>query len=545
MKLLRAAPWVLTVILTVWTGVIYARYRPPFADLPQHAWTLTMLRHPEVYADAFVVTFQPWRTNTLWFTLDGALAGLLTPDQSLALACALATVTLPLALAGWAHALGRSAGLALVLGWWVTWHRTLYWGFVNYDLSLVLGIGVLALDAAIQRTGTGRWRLVACVGLLTLTWLAHAQTWLFILGVLALQRGAFALAGLGDPRPWPRRLAATLGQLSLLTLPSLTLFVPYAALELLSPHASEAPLASVVGGLKPRYHEASVAFEFLIINATAAVKWTTADDLLAKALLWAGAVGLLGGMWRSRGVERAWLLVPFAVGCAGLAAYLYAPLHVLGQFQIASRMAPWVLLVAVPLASPRLPRWGAVVALAAAMVGAVESQRINALTFQGYAVESAPVFAILDKMAPGKRATLWADHLTSRQAYGSVYGHVVAWYAAETLGRSDFSFAEFRPNPVVYRDPLHYPRAVAGEETKPWCATLSGDGIDFDYVVTRGDQKPGAACGSVALYADVLREVAREKDWALYEVTRPMPRRRPKECVCRGRPPRVGPPQVP
>ncbi len=521
---------------SAWTAALFARDVPPFTDLPQHAWTLAMLRNPASYSDAFVVTLRPWHTNSLWFVVDAALSRVLSPEGSLGLGCALAVVTLPLALGAWARSLGRSAGLALTLGWWVAWTRPLYWGFLNYSLSLPVGIAALALDASAQRPGADArpWRTLGLAALLVVVYLLHAQTWAFVLVALAFQRAAAGLRGL-----LPR-----FGGLALVALPSVALFLPFAVTDLVTPAQGVAPIATLLGGLKPRFDDAGVLLQFLLVNATASLKWSQVDDCLAAGVLAAAAFFLGRAVWVRNDPGRDWLPSLCAIALTALGCYLFAPVNVLGQFQIATRMAPWVLLAAVPAASPILRARSHQLLLVLYAAGAVETQYLQAVTFQRFQSEAAPALTILDRIEPGKRVMLWANRLTSGSAYGFVYVHFIGWYAERTLGRAQFSFAEFRPNPVVYKDALHYPRVVAGEETQPWCAALAGDGLGFDYLVTRGSGGPDAACGSIQRYRDSLQEVTREKDWTIYAVIGTLPADPENDCDCPKRSPRSGPPAL-
>lgn len=534
----RLFPAAVALGLAGWTAWMFARYLPPFLDLPQHAWTIAMLRHPEAYADAFVPQLRPWSTNSFWFVVDGALAPFTSPEGSLGIGCALAVVLLPLGLAAWAGALGRSPGLALLAGWVATWTRSLHWGFVNYALSMATAVGVLALDAALTRWGPGprHWRRWALAAGLALCYLQHAQTWAFVLVGLLLQR--LTLGGV-------RGVLGRLGGAVLLALPSALLFLPFALANLLRPRTGSAPLVSLGEDMKARYANVDDDLKFLWENSVATVRWSTVDDALTRLLVAAAFVGLVRAVVRRDDAGRAGLPGMLLLATVALLTYLYAPLHVVGQFQISSRMAPWAVLLLVPAAAPVLAPWAHRVLLVAYAAAAVWTASLQAETLARFEAESRPVFRLMAKMAPGKTAALWASHRSGRAALGAVYTHVLGWYAERTLGRAQFSFAEFRPNPVVYRDPEGYPRAVAGEEMKAWCAAYAGDAVGLDYVLTRGDTEADATCGAVTRYAAALHEIGRERDWALYEVVGPLPAGSSKGCKCKARTPRVGPPRLP
>ena len=60
-------------------------------------------------------------------------------------------------------------------------------------------------------------------------------------------------------------------------------------------------------------------------------------------------------------------------------------------------------------------------------------------------------------------------------------------------------------------------------------ATLVRQITDFDYIVTRGG--PPKHCSAVLHYRNQLREVARDGEWGLWEVTAPLTPRTVK-CWC-------------
>ncbi len=508
----RLGPGLVSAALIAWTVALFARYVPPFVDLPQHAHTLAILRDPAAWSEQFFVRLAPGSTNALWFEVDRWLLQGISVDASLAVVCALAVIALPLSLSAWARALGRDPALALLLAWWVAWNRPLYWGFFHYTLSLSAAVGALAVDAAAIRRGRAGARGVGLAALLCVVWLLHAQTWAFALLALKLQRLVTPLPG--EDGALPRRVAGRVGPLLPWTLPSVLLATPWLITALARPEASDAaPL-----GLRIGLPSAPMrALAELLTHSAAPLTWTRADDALTLGLIALATVAL--GVAMRRGADGG-TRAAAAVALAGVGAYLLMPMHILGQFYVAPRMAPWVLLGAVPLASVPLHGGRRRAALTLAALGAGLTLGVHTVTLQRFDDESAPARQILAEIPENQRVILWARTHGTAGSHGLAYLHFVSWYAAHRHGTTHFSFAEFRPNPVGYVD--HARHARSGEEFRPWCSVLGGDGA-FDYLVTRDDQDADAYCGALPHYRAHLELVSRRGTWALYRVKSPLP----------------------
>lgn len=531
-RLWQIAPWALAVTLSVGAAWLFASQRPPFIDLPQHALTLSMLRHPEVYGEAYRVQLVPWTTNSLWFTLDPVLRAVLSPEASLKLCAWLAVVGTPLSLAWWTRARGGDPRLAVLVGWAAVWTRPMFWGFLHYALSLPVGIAALAVDLELQQRGWGRrgWRAVTLAVLLVGLFLLHAQTTAFVFGALGLQR--LLRAGLGEEGPVGRRLGWRLGELALLAAPAVALFGVWVGSNLVAPEEDEAPLGTLTAGLGAQYQPLLEAVMDLVPSLQGFLKYTVADDVLAGVLLLAGAAGgalALRAAWSDR-TRRAEHLAGVGIALTALLLFFFMPKHIRGQYYLSTRMAPWVLFALVPAVSaPLAPRWERARLGAAAGV-AVAFFALAAGAFSLFAAEAAPLDSLLARIPPQQRVTLWAKKRSSRAVPSNPFTHYASWYAAEQQGTTTFSFASFRPNPVVYahRDATH--RSIPGEEFKQWCTAFAGQADDVDYVVLRKAEPTGKQCGARELYADNLEPVAEEGDWALLRVTTPLG---PKETRCR------------
>lgn len=525
---------------------LFATTRLPFIDLPQHAVTLAMLRDPARYGEVYRSQLVPWTTNSLWFTLDALWSWALSAEASLTLCAWLAVVGLPAALAAWARSWGGQALPAALLGCALAWSRPLFWGFAHYALSFPVAVATLALDRALQERGAGRrsWRLWGLGLLAVALFLVHSQTFAFTLGAVGLQRLVGALVGAppsGGLGARLRDLAGRLGQMAAAWAPALALFGLWVRANLVAPSEAEAPLGTLSAGLGARYQAPADALGALTLSLQGFIKRTLVDDIAAIGLLALGVLGLIGVLVQAaRGRDRGALAAALACGGVALTAlllYLFMPQHIQGQYYLSTRMAPWIPLALAPLVAlapvPGWARWarlGATGGLAALALGGV------GFAFSTFASEAAPVDRLLAQVEPEKRLMLWAGTRSSRALPSNPFTHYLSWTAAETGGTTTFSFASFRPNPVVYRDRDAAQRSIPGEEFKAWCTAFAGQAQDVDYVVTRGaDKAPRKLCNATRHYADQLERVAADGEWALYRVTAPLPAMKVRGCSCPSR----------
>lgn len=478
-----------------------------------------MLRHPEVYGAEVERTLRPWSTNSVWWLLDGIWAPALTPAASVGLAYGVATVALPLALAAWARTLGRSAALAALFGWWVAFNSPLQWGFFHYCQSLSVAVLLLAGDRALQRDGPRAPLLVSLAGGWLLLFCLHVQTWAFALGACVLQRLVFSADA--DARTALRGGVGAVGP----ALPSAGLVALWARGSLFGDGLAPLGGDTIFGGIQ--FEQPLDALRNFATSALTWSSWTTLDAWLLQVLVVAGVFGLARAV---RAADRGAAAVA-AVGGAALALYLALPSHIVGQFYVAQRMALWTAMACAVLAAPRPTdplRWPLA---ALALAGALTSVGIAHTTFAAFDVEARPAFALMGHIPEGERVVLFSKKMHSEVADGPVYGHILAWYAAEHRGMTSFSFAAFRPNPVVYRAADFPQRSIPGEEYHAWCTALAGRGRTLGYVATRREE-PGAYCGAMERYGEDLELVATEADWRLYRVVRPLEASYAPACRC-------------
>ena len=506
----------LSLLLAAGAAAALATCELPFTDLPQHAWTLAVLRDPAAYGDGYRVQLSALDTNSLWFILDRSLwAALgLTPRASLALGTWLAVLLTPLAMAIWSRALRGDAATGALLGWAATWSMPLCRGYLHYALSLPLGILALAIAAP----GLRGWRGPVLALLLLVLFLLHAQAFAFVLGALGLQA---LLTG------W-RRLLPLLA----CVLPSGLLLGRWVAGNLVQPDETAPAIGSLQGGLGARFDSLSEAIRGFPNATQAVLSGPGLDDVLSWSL---PLLGLCGAVLALRRGDRT-ALAPLATALVAVVLYLALPAHIQGQFFISTRMAPWVALLLLPLATQPLPAPWASRRLVASALLAVTANASVLLGLARFSAEAAPLSTLLTQIPPAQRLMLGAPSRSSAVFNTRPYTHMLSWYAAESPGASTtFSFAEFRPNPVVYSDPVHTHRSIPGEEFRSWCTAFAGEAEDVTYVVTRAGDGTRPLCGAVERYSRQLRPITRSGEWTLYRVITPLPGQAGVDCSCPGR----------
>ena len=501
--------------LGLWTIALLVGYDAPFIDLPAHAFNLAVLRNPALYGDRFVDQLVPWTTNSPWFWLDKLfLKHVTTESVSLALAFAAAIIALPLATAAWAKELGRDWVVAGLIAWWTAWSGMVYWGFFHYSQGIALSVLVLAWDRAHQRDGTGSVRLGA---LWVVLFLVHMQAWAWTAVLVVLQRAAHGL-----------RLRAKEGVLPFL--PSTVLAVVWVVSNLARAQGS-ADMGTLEGGLGLKWQSPFRTVNEMVALMSASFPWTFADDVLAVLLLLGGLVGFFWAYWEDE-VESA-LKGALFVGLGTFAGMLVLPAQMQGQFFLSVRLVAFLPPAAAVLMSPRLQGDARRLLLGVAGIGAIGSMVMNHQALERFQSESAPAYTLMEQIPSGQRVLFWPANRHSDAAHGGIYTHITGWYATRNQGEPNFSFAVFRPNPVVYRDPANHPHTRAGWENRPWCTALAGEARDFDYLLVRG-LGPQAHCSGRTLYRDQLEAVATENGWGLYRITDDLPALPKGDCRCPG-----------
>ena len=448
---------------------------------------LAMLRDP---ARGRRFRSRPWTKpcGSRWTAVVGALGGGL-PDP-----VRLARGGRP---AGGAGGLGRAgAGRPCPPPCWaaLAWSRPLFWGFAHYALSFPVAVaprstarcrrGAETAPGASGASGCWRWPSSWSTPDLRLHLGPWAGGWWGAGGRAAVGRpgargsGIWLDASVRWRRvgaPWPFR-AGIAGP------GALEAEAPWATCRTWAPATSAAD-----------------ALGALTLSLQGFIKRTLVDDIAAIGL-WPWASGAdRRPRPAARGRDRGALAAALACGGVPPACSCLSPRpHIQGQYYLSTRMAPWIPLALAPLVAlvpvPGWARWarlGATGGLAALALGGV------GFAFSTFASEAAPVDRLLAQVEPEKRLMLWAGTRSSRALPSNPFTHYLSWTAAETGGTTTFSFASFRPNPVVYRDRDAAQRSIPGEEFKAWCTAVE-QAQDVDYVVTRGATRPRKLCAPPA-----------------------------------------------
>ncbi|MBW2255965.1 MAG: hypothetical protein JRI25_15385, partial [Deltaproteobacteria bacterium] len=425
--------------------------------------TLAILRDPATFP-----SFEPalsWTaTNVTLFAWDAALAPVLSPTASVRLFLVAYVALLPISV--WALARELADGdLAPAVGAVaLVWSAPVVWGFTNYALTLPLGLFALAAGLRLLRHGLTRGRLLVLGALLVLLYSTHAQSWLIVMGGL----GIAAVLAIVQLRRWRE-----VGAGAAAALPSVVLFVPWAAASFASSDHREGlvgfgNLFGDLGRLEwvDTYGDVPTYFRLSLTD-----RFRGDLDWWALAILGV-TVGLclIHRLVRARSEpgppERRFVVFSGLALCAWILVLVFLlPLHVRGQFFIASRTVVWLPLIALAMVGHTLPpvwarlRFAALCLPAGLMAYAVTS------AFAEFQVVSEAPLALIDEVGGDKRLVFMAsDYSYPGMEKTQPFTHLAALHAVRNKGESGFSFAEWSGNPVQYVDPLHHPRQRAGEE---------------------------------------------------------------------------------
>lgn len=449
---------------------------PPSGDLPQHAAQVAwMHRYPDApYSELF-------RLNLLTPYLTGyGLAWLLSHVVSVAVAMKLLLTACLLGMVAGTRALLREAGAdpdwtALTVPVWVgfAWQ----WGFLNYlvGLPLLLGISVLSLRQVKAPSWQRGVLLAAClVGLVPV----HAY--------ICLLAGAIGgVMALSHPRPWLRRLPLALP----FTVPLPALFL-WGRLTTSTETMTHQPPGWEPLLLRP--------LNTLAYVLGAYVDWPT----LGLGLLLLLTPVLAGARPR----RELWRWTPL-MGLSLLLAVL--PLHIFGTFFLRERLTALAFVFWLALMERRpMPRWALVAPALWLTLGAV-----TAVRWQASLVDARAVLGAIPRDERVLSLMVDRDGPVSPIAYL----HLPQWYAVETGGLVEMSFAQYYPQVVRYR-PGSDPELPAGLESLPEQLFTPAllESADWTHVVVRDDEDPATTLLSGVQATEVLHR----GKWWLYRLHR-------------------------
>jgi hypothetical protein len=461
---------------------------PPLTDLPQH------VAQVRLFWEALAEPEGPYRIQ--WFTPYGTAYLVLAVAWSLgspASAGRLAAIALALLWIGAVHFLAAARGRApeaAALASVAVFNHTLYWGFLGF----AAGWPVFALWFLLTTGPRARrigWLdglgLLACAGLLYLShalWLAVGALW-------------FAVSAIASGVPW-RTVA-----------PRLLAFSP-----VLLAAAIWYPRLTATGFDSPaRWFttpSARVSFAWLVDAALGGLRGPVEYVVVAAAVVWIGVGAYQHRHTLARDADRDLCLAAFLL--LGLALLL--PDKHTNTILFASRWVPPALALLV-LGAPT-PRWrpAARGAYALSTLGllaiatAVSWIQVERLEFSGLA-------ASLDALPPRPRV-LGLDFVQDSQIVkGRPFIQTFAYAQVMRGGELNFSFADFAPSPVVFKD-RHRPTWTGGLEWHPHLVRAS-DLAQFDRALINAD----AATHQEFARRFGITPVTGEGRWRLYRVQAP------------------------
>lgn len=496
-----ASPVLTGLVLAVACGSVaaplfFAAYLP-FVDYPQHLATVAAIHRAgdPAFGDFFTVEYgrSPY---LLFYLASHFFAFVLDLENATRLATVIGVAGLPLALAAYLHAHGRSALLG-ALGAGIALNAWVFWGFVNYALGISIALAALAaLAVAIRAPSLPR---LALFGVLALAcFYAHPQMYAWLVAASLVQTLATAPA-LGLRRTldgaWRALLAA---------LPSAGAVWIWLARSgfLDSGEASgRNELARLVATESTRFAPLEETLRRWLAHSFAVYRDGSGERL---AVLFLGVVLLLVVL---RAIEtRAPLeasrfgnlpsrppatAAPELVLALSFAAYFFAPVGYKLVEPISHRFLPVALallavLGPVELRRRRVAGWLAGFAL---LFLSVQTARVHGTEFERTDAEMGELDDALAHTKPGRRLLGLIYDRGSEVVALPVYLHAHAYYQARVGGLAGYSFAELPKSPVRYRPGLEPPSFPPRFEWTPEAFEADRYGKLFDYFLVR--TRPG------------------------------------------------------
>ncbi|HTV21782.1 MAG TPA: hypothetical protein VMG12_23995 [Polyangiaceae bacterium] len=455
----------LLAILPLWVGEYM-----PMVDVPQHAAQLSIGQHwqdPEFGYQRYFHT--NWMTNQLfaYSVVHGFMSVLpLVP----ALKCTLSLALLGVPLAAWLL-LSRVGGDR----WWslavfpVAYNFCFYWGFLNFIVTIPLGLVFVALAVGYAKAPSTRRALLLAA-------YAHG---LFFAHVLVLAYSGLIAALIILARA-PSRRDKLIGCGALASiLPAVAAW--WATIQGLAPSTTGTPVYGYWG-----WHRVS---EFLSNQVGIEERDPRGAVVGALLLLLPFAMG-------ARPTRERWRWIPFGVT---VFAFFVVPLSAIEVDLIYGRFAVFALptllfaldrgapreglrLATGRLATGRLVTWRR--AFAGALVAAQLASLV--LTFRAFDAEARSLDPILAAAEPHKRVLYLPTSPASAVSFSWPYSHFGQWYQVKRGGLVDFSFAEFFPMWYRYK-PEQLPGLPDEFDWRPQTFRWGAHhGERFDYLLVRG-----------------------------------------------------------
>lgn len=480
----------------------------PAVDAPQHLFLARVLR--SLIADGesspFAAVFE-WGPRFTYVTFYGGmtlLSSLFGEETALRLWMSLVLGAVPVAMAVFLRAFGRSPWLALLAGPLV-YTDNFYWGLFSFQSTLALTLLGLAwcartLDAPIEEK---RWPILLGTSALLLVLTHAAAVPLPALGIVVL------LVTSRTDRA--RRLRALVAMV-----PSVIVLLLWLFAGVNKKRVTGGEHWSGTGSL---LDGANYGFDPIAPRLGKLVEllsngfWAWADRPPVVATLVALAVALVVGaiMIRRESEEFDWRpvwLFGVALGC-----YLLLPTDIRGyMYMIHGRYAQLAALFAIGLVPPLRGRVE-LVAGALATAVAVWAGANLATQFRAFDREAQSLDQVIAALPPHARIMHLVVHKGSRIATHAVYLHAAALAAFRVDGIPSFSLALDPSFPVNYREGRRPP--APEWEWQPERFVWDTQATWYDHYLVRGRTPEQLFRGHVG----EVEEVARAGDWLLLRRT--------------------------
>lgn len=477
---------------------------PPITDLPQHLAQVRLLGEALGDADSpyRVQWLTPYGLVYLVFAAAGAVAEPVAAGR-------LAMAVLAIGWVGAVHLLAarreRPAAAALAASVLV-FHQALYWGFASFLLGWPLFAGWFLLVAREPAPPGRRWReaatFLAAAAVLYLAhalWFAAAVAWLL------------ADAAVARRRPW--ELAPRLAGVAPVAALAAAWFSGLGGTGFATPPLWVAPLRR----LDPRWWVEAAFGGLTSCVETAAfvaiLAWLTLAVVAGRRRAGDASVGEGAGGEPGDGGGEAWDGRLALLGAGMLLAVLLAPDKYTNTIELNTRWAAPGL-AALLLAAPRLPRRAAAAVAALLLVGFATWTAVTWRLFER--VELAGLPAALAALPPEPRVLGLDYRRRSPLLDNPPFLQDFAWAQVLRGGVVNFSFAQFPPSLVVYRQPR-----------QPWSSGLEwfperlrpDDLAWFDFALVNA---PPPLQDRIALHP-AMTPVTTDGFWHLYRLAPPPP----------------------
>jgi hypothetical protein len=394
--------------------------------------------------------------------------------------------------------------------WWsllafpVAYNFCFYWGFLNFIVTIPLGLAFIALAVGYATAPSKRRALVLAA-------YAHG---LFFAHVLVLAYSGLISALIILSRA-PNRRDKIVGCAALASiLPAVAAW--WATIQGLNPSTTGTPVFGYWG-----WHRVSELLSYQV----------GIEETDPRGAVVGGALLLAPFLMGGRPSRQPWRWIPFAVT---VLAFFIVPLSAIEVDLIYGRFAAFLLPTLMfaldrPGASPGRPGDGSVSlarrdargglshmslrrALAAALVGVQLFTLV--LTFRAFDAEARSIDRVLAAAEPHKRMLYLPTAPASAASFSWPYSHFGQWYQIKRGGLVDFSFAEFFPMWYRYK-PALLPGLPDEFDWRPQTFRWGAHhGDRFDYLLVRGPIVADWFEGK----PDRVYTVAQHQEWTLLGV---------------------------